>query len=368
MSGSRDGGGRTLTVLNVAYPLAPVGPDAVGGAEQIVSALDKGLLGAGHRSLVLACEGSQVDGKLFATPLPVGPLTAERQAEAHTRYRADIERIVARERVDLVHLHGADFYTYLPRAAVPVLATLHLPPDWYPGSIFQLERLHTYLHCVSNAQRRCCPASPRLLDDVPNGVDLTRFGPRGARGEYALVLGRVCPEKGIHVALDAAKRADVELLIAGEVFPYPAHLSYFEQEIAPRLDARRRFVGPLAKSAKADTLARARCLVLPSLVSETSSLAAMEALASGTPVVAFRRGAPCELIVEGVTGHLVDDVPQMADAIGRAATLSSRACRTSAEAFSVDAMLERYLRMYRRVALPVSAAPYPAAHTSWGQA
>src|SRR5690349_11565555 len=121
-----------LTILNVAYPLAPVGPNAVGGAEQVLTHLDAALVCAGHQSLVIAREGSRTAGTLLAVPHVEGVLTDETQKWAQHQQRTAIERALHHWPVDLVHLHGVDFHEYLPPSGVPVLATLHLPPKWYP--------------------------------------------------------------------------------------------------------------------------------------------------------------------------------------------------------------------------------------------
>jgi CelD/BcsL family acetyltransferase involved in cellulose biosynthesis/glycosyltransferase involved in cell wall biosynthesis len=352
-----------LTVLNVAYPLAPVGPDAVGGAEQVLTTLDTALVQRGHRSLVLACHGSSSLGRLFTIPRLPCPLTSALRRNLAQRYRAVIDQIVEREAVDVVHLHGLDFHGYLPRMAVPVLATLHLPPSWYPAEVFRPERPHTYMNCVSESQRQGCPASAALLPNVPNGVDLSRLSPEPPRDDYVLLLGRVCPEKGMHLALDAAHAAGLSLLIAGEVFPYPDHIRYFASEVEPRLDAWRRFIGAVGRTGKARLLARARCLVVPSLVPETSSLVTMEALASGTPVVALPSGALPDLIDHGRTGFLVKDVPAMAQAMLDASALPGTPCRQVAEArFSSRAMCDGYLGLYAELAAHTSPRR-PAAAT-----
>jgi glycosyltransferase involved in cell wall biosynthesis len=341
-----------LTVLNVAYPLAPVGPDAVGGVEQVVTRLDAALVRAGHRSLVVACEGSVIEGTLLAVPGHRGALTAGVRRAAHERHRTAIASALARWPVDLVHLHGVDFHAYLPPPGVPALATLHLPPGWYPPWVFRLERPRTWLHCVSRAQRRSCPPDARLLlDEIDNGVPVEALSARCAKRGFAMALGRICPEKGFHVALAAAKRAGVALLLGGEVFGYEEHARYFEEEIAPRLDRRRRFLGPLGFGRKRLLLSAARCLLVPSLVPETSSLVAMEALACGTPVIASRTGALVELVEHGRTGFLVEGELEMAEAIAAAKTLDPAACRAAARArFSADRMTGRYLALYQTIA------------------
>src|SRR5689334_21368608 len=120
-----------LTVLSVAYPLAPVGPDAVGGAEQVLTYLDSALVSAGHQSLVVACEGSKTSGRLF--PIHVsGSSLAETLESTDTQQRAAIKKILAEYPVDVVHMHGLNFEKYLPAEGVPVVVTLHLPPSYYP--------------------------------------------------------------------------------------------------------------------------------------------------------------------------------------------------------------------------------------------
>ncbi|HET9982716.1 MAG TPA: glycosyltransferase [Longimicrobiales bacterium] len=340
-----------LTVVSVAFPLAPVGPDAVGGAEQVLWQLDAALTAAGHRSVVVACEGSRVAGTLVSFPAPTGPLDDAARAAARAGCRQALDRALRRWSADLVHMHGLDFDAYLPDPGVPVLATLHLPPEWYAPRVFRLERPDTWLQCVSASQHERCPPAARLLPPIENGVPLDRFGARVSRRGFALALGRICPEKGFHHALDAATRAGVPLLLGGVVFGYEAHERYFREAIVPRLDARHRFIGPVSARRKRRLLAAARCVVIPSLVPETSSLVAIEALASGTPVVAHPAGALAGIVDHGRTGFLVHDEAEMADAIAAAPGIDPAACRAAArERHSAERMSAEYLELYRRVA------------------
>ncbi|GEJ58212.1 GNAT family N-acetyltransferase [Anaeromyxobacter diazotrophicus] len=358
-----------LTVLNVGFPLARVGPDAVGGAEQVLWQLDRALAAAGHRSLVLAPEGSRVAGELLTVPLQAPPLDVAAWHRAHEAHRAALRAALAREPIDVVHLHGVDFHAYLPPPGPPALATLHLPAASYPGHALHPARPRTFLHCVSASQRAAFPPGTALLDDVPNGVDLGAFHPALGKGSYALALGRVCPDKGVHLALDAAARAGVDLVVAGAVHPFPEHLRYFEEEVRPRLDRRRRFVGPVGGARKRALLARARCLVVASQVAETTSLVALEALASGTPVVALGRGALREVVEHGRTGFLVDRPEELAAAILQASALSPADCRRAAEErFPLAETVRRYLALYDRLAgrdgapaSPRRAVPAPPA-------
>jgi glycosyltransferase involved in cell wall biosynthesis len=347
----------TLTILSVAYPLAPVGPDAVGGAEQVLAQLDRALVDAGHRSIVVARDDSRIAGTLVPVPEQTVVLDDGARQRAWQAHREAIATALRRWPVDLVHLHGVDCAAYLPPPGVPALITLHLPPTWYPAETLRPTRPGTWLHCVSAAQHAACPESPSRLPPIDNGVPVEALAARHAPRAFALVLGRICPEKGVHLAVEAAKRADASLLIAGEVFPYEAHRRYFADEVQPRLDARRRFIGPVGFARKRRLLTAARCLLVPSLAPETSSLVAREALACGTPVIGFPHGALPDTIEHGRTGFLVDGVDGMADAIGLARNLDPALCRRVArERFSLDGMTARYFNLYRRLARPDRAA------------
>ena len=343
----------SLTILSVAYPLAPVSPDAAGGAEQILASLDEGIVAAGHRSIVVAQAGSRTAGTLLPIAAPQGMLDEAVKREAHAQVRVAIAAARREMAIDIVHMHGIDFADYLPPPGVPVLATLHLPPDWYADGALRSGRPDTWLHCVSANQQRACPAVPGLLAPIENGIDVDRLAARHAPRRFVLFLGRICPEKGVHHAIDAAERAGVALLIAGEVFAYPEHRAYFEDAIRPRLGAGCRYLGPVGFARKRRLLSAARAVLIPSTAPETSSLVAREAAACGAPVVAFRNGALTEAVRHGETGFLVSDAAEMAAAIGRCDTLSREHCRATARAsFSRSTMIAAYLDLYARLAAP----------------
>lgn len=205
---------------------------------------------------------------------------------------------------------------------------------------------------MSETQRSAFAHLSDALDLVPNGVTLESLAPDLTGGDYVACLGRICEEKGYHLALDAARRAGLPLTLAGQVHPYEAHQRYFAREIRPRLDGLRTFVGPVDPAERRDLLAHARCLLVPSLVAETSCLVAMEALACGTPVVALDRGALHEIVTPGENGLLVrtPDPDALAAALGAVGTIARAPCRRSAEKrFAAHAMHERYLQLYQRL-------------------
>jgi glycosyltransferase involved in cell wall biosynthesis len=339
-----------LTIIQVAYPFAPVSLDATGGAEQVVAMLDRGLAERGHVAIAIAAEESRTRGELLTVAAP-DRLDEEARRMGRQQVRARIREALERTHVDLVHMHGVDFHEYLPPEGVPVLATLHLPRSYYPDSIFRLSRPHTYLNCVSEAQRATFPGCENLMGTIENGIPLDLFPEEDLpRENYALAVGRICPEKGFHLAVDAAEKAGVPLWVAGRVFPYADHERYFREELLPRLRAPHRFLGPVGFARKLKLLSRARCLLVPSLVPETGSLAAMEALACGTPAITFHLGAPAAYVEHGRTGYVVQDVNEMAAAIGKCGESGRVECRARARSrFSADRMVSQYIELYTRV-------------------
>ncbi len=341
----------SFTVLSVAYPFAPVGPDAVGGAEQVLQHVERALVGAGHRSLVVACAGSSVAGTLLDVPAWPGTVSADGRRFVHECTRDAIRRALDQGDVDLIHMHGVDFYEYLPDTTTPILVTLHLPLCWYPAHAFERQGRPIVFQCVSSAQRATMPLLAEHFPVVPNGVPIHALKLRGYRRRtFALSLGRICPEKGFHHALDAARLAGVPLLFGGRVFPYPAHEEYFAREIVPRLSETRRYVGPAGFKKKRRLLTSACGLLVPSLAPETSSLVAMEALACGTPVIAFPSGALPEIVEDGRTGFLVESTEEMGAALKEVGRIDPAACREAAERrFSLQLMVQGYFTLYREI-------------------
>lgn len=336
-----------LTILSVSFPFALLSADPVGGAEQVLAHLDQALVADGHRSLVIAPEGSSTAGELVRIPAVAGAISNQERGRIHAAVREQLAFVLAREGVDVIHLHGVDFDAYLPPPGPPVLVTLHLPLDWYASLI--PDRPGTWLHPVSASQAATAPAGVTLAPPLENGVKIATIQARKRR--FALALGRICEEKGFDDALDAAARTGIPLLIAGSVFPYPEHQRHFRTRILPRLDHARRWIGPVSGQRKRRLLGQAHCVLIPSKASETSSLVAMEALAAGTPVIAYRTGALPEIVEHGRTGFVVDDIAGMAEAIGAIDRIDPEVCHHRArERFSLERMSRAYLNRYAELA------------------
>jgi glycosyltransferase involved in cell wall biosynthesis len=345
--GDREG---VVNVALVSYSLGLVGDDAVGGAEVVLARLEAGLVARGHRTTVIAPDGSRVRGELAPGARIPPEIDEAAHRRAHEAHRAAIARVLAQGGLDVVHYHGVDVVEMFPPRSLPVIATLHLPFAFYGDKLRALDRPNVTMVCVSRAQRDELPPELRVRAAVvPNGVDVASYRAGAAKAEHALVLGRICPEKGVHLAIDACRRAGVPLVIAGDVHAYPTHVRYWDEQIAPRLGPGVRWLGAVHGERKRELLAGARVLIVPSLVAETSSLVTMEALASGTPVIAMRRGALPSLIADGETGVLVDDLDGMVAALGAIDRIDPAACRAAA-ARDLDerVMIERYAALYER--------------------
>jgi glycosyltransferase involved in cell wall biosynthesis len=343
---------RGQSILFVAYPMLPVSNSSCGGAEQMLWSLERELALRGVNTAVAACAGSRVHGELLATgAAPREPDRFEGRAGEHSQAVLEFCR---RRNFSLVHDKSGHFWPHASAVAAPVLATLHLPRSFYPAGLFESVPPNVFFNCVSESQAESFRDLPNFLGVVPNGIALDRFSrrdglPRSKR-RYLLWMGRICPEKGTHLALDVARQARMKLIIAGAVYPFSWHRQYFEREVRPRLQA----AGEMAELVEAPPFARklellrgARAVLIPTLAPETSSLVAMEAMACGAPVLAFANGALPEVIAHGTTGFLVKDVYEMAGAIGEADRINPRQCRAHVEAhFSASRMANDYQRFY----------------------
>lgn len=325
----------------------------------------------GTLTTVAASAGSRVSGELFSTGEPsTQPDDYERRRAEHEDRTVEFVRRRAREGrpFDLIHDMSGSFWRRAAEIETPVLATLHLPRSFYPPQSFQNVAANVSFNCVSHAQARSFADLNALTGVVPNGIALDRFTPDSGSGgerqphcrEGLLWLGRICEEKAPHLALEIAAHAGLPITIAGQVYPFSYHQQYFEREVVSRL--RRMTNATLVASPPAELKRRLLCeaqvLLITSQAEETSSLVAMEAAASGTPVIAFRRGALADVVSDGVTGFLVEGIDDAALALQQISQLSPAACVQHAqENFSASKMAEGYVRLYERLVRAQMAIP-----------
>jgi glycosyltransferase involved in cell wall biosynthesis len=262
------------------------------------------------------------------------------------REREHAERVVAAcagGKFNVVLDHSGHFFRHAGRVETTVLATLHLPRELYAADAFEGLAKNVYFNCVSDSQRSTFMDLPRVLGVVRNGLAVERFSIGGQRSDYVLWLGRICPEKAPHLAIEAAQRAGLRIVVAGQVYPFRWHEEYWEREVKPRIDGERvRWVMLPSFAEKTKLLREARALLVTSQIAETTSLVALEAMASGTPVIAFDTGALRDVVPKD-TGFIVNNVEEMAKACGAVSGIRALACRKWVEKqYSVRAMADGY--------------------------
>lgn len=351
-------------ILYVAYPLLQVCDESAGGAEQILWTLEREMTRSGDNTTVAASAGSRVSGDLFSTGEPCT------QRDDYERRKIEHENRVVKfvqqrdregQPFDLVHDMSGSFWKRASEINAPVLATLHLPRSFYPAGSFDNVPGNVSFNFVSESQARSFVDLDALAGVVPNGIALDCFAGNdgdeiAAHGRHGLLwLGRICEEKAPHLALEIAARVGMPITIAGQVYPFSYHQQYFEREVSPRLRTmpNARFVTTPSADLKRHLLQEAQALLITSQADETSSLVAMEAAASGTPVIGLRRGALPEVVKEGITGFLVKNVDQAVWALQKISEINQTACGQHAQKnFSSVTMAEKYSSLYERLVCP----------------
>jgi glycosyltransferase involved in cell wall biosynthesis len=343
-------------ILYIAYPLLTVSEQSAGGAEQVLWILEREMARYGLNTAVAASVRSCVTGELLSTGEPCFQLDdfARRNREHQERILEIIWSRAARGRAfDLVHDMSGSFWSRAAEIDAPVLATLHLPRDFYLPALFENIPGNVEFNCVSHSQARSFAGLKQMAGVVGNGIALDRFERNlEQKGRSGLLwLGRICQEKAPHLALDIAERAGMHITLAGQVYPFSCHQQYFDRELAPRLQrmAGARFIDHPSQQRKQQLLCSTRAVLITSQVEETSCLVAMEAVASGTPVIALDRGALPEIVRDGVTGFVVEELDAAVQALGRLQEIDPAACvRHAHDHFSSAMMAVGYLQLYKR--------------------
>ena len=231
----------------------------------------------------------------------------------------------------------------------PTVATTHGRLD-----LAEVRRLYGLfpdqrLISISDAQRHPLPTAAWLAT-VHNGIDLTHFHFDPAGGAYLVFLGRITPEKRPDRAIEIARDLGIRLVIAAKVDP--ADRDYYDYAIAPMIEASPLidYVGEVNEREKDALLGGAYAYLFPIDWPEPFGLTMVEAMATGTPVIAYRAGSVPEIVMDGVTGYVCETFREMLDAVPRVASLDRAACRALVEQrFSVEAMADGYERVYRRL-------------------
>ena len=349
-----------MKIAIISTCAAAVPPRAYGGIELFVAVLARELTVLGHAVTVYATGDSHPSARLrYIFPSPIWPPDYSRERD----HAAFAWRQIAREGADIVHVNLPDALFDSPPHA-RVIVTLHHPYDPKLASIYA-RHPHAQLVAISHDQARAYE-DVNHVRVIHHGLDPAAYPLGAGDGGYVAFLGRIGPEKAPHLAIDAARRARAPLVIAGPHWSGRAYYDdYFAGEMAPRLGACEGGVlwrGELDHAAKVAMLQHAQALLMPSSWSEPFGLVMIEAMLTGTPVIAYRSGSAPEIVDAGVTGMIVNDAGEMADAIPHARRFDRARCRAQAVArFSASAMASRYAELYEIVNAAPASRPSPAA-------
>jgi glycosyltransferase involved in cell wall biosynthesis len=342
---------RPLRIAMIAPPWFTVPPQGYGGVENMCADLVDGLVDRGHEVTLIGAGTPGTRAGRFLTTYAEPPSGRLGEPLPEVLHTAAVARILTGLDVDLVHDHTLAGPLSARGRGVPTVVTMHGPVAGEPGEYYRQLGHTVSLIAISAAQRRAAPDLP-WRGTVHNAIDVTTFPYRADKEESLLFLGRLHPDKGVHLAIDAARAAGLPIVVAGKCSE-PVELEYFRRLIEPRLGPDVTIFGTADAAAKRELLARAAALVFPIQWDEPFGMVMIEAMACGTPVVALRRGAVPEVVVDGVTGIVCDDPAELPAAITAARRLSAAECRAHVEnCFDAATMVRGYESVYREVLQP----------------
>jgi glycosyltransferase involved in cell wall biosynthesis len=342
-----------LRIAMLAPPWIPVPPPGYGGSEAVVDLLCEGLVARGHHVTLFAAPGSHSAAHLrtlltAAHPDEIGSSLRESDHVARAWDQIDLARDRGRG-FDVVHDHsGFVALAMANRLSVPVVHTLHGAFLEETGPFYQRHGHKARLVAISASQAASAPTGVLVTDVVPNPIDVSRWPLRMQKADYLLWVGRMDPVKGAHRAIQAARLAGRPLVLAGPV--QPGQREYFHELVEPHVDGYRvLYIGEVGGTTKRELFANASALLMPIRWREPFGMVMVEALACGTPVIAFPEGAATEIVIDGQNGMLVADEPEMAHAIERLGSIAPERCRASvAGRYGVPVAAAGYERIYRQ--------------------
>lgn len=335
-----------MRIALIAPPWLPVPPPAYGGTEAVVDRLARGFVDAGHEVCLFTTGDS-------TCPVPrawsLDHSVAERMGDSVTELRHVVHAYEAVKGFDIVHDHTVVGPTYSLRFGdLPVVTTNHGPFNDDLKVVYRSIAGRVPIIAISHDQADTAGDIP-IAAVIHHGVDPDLFPVGAGEGGYFCFLGRMAATKGVLEAVLAARDAGVPLLIAAKNRE-PLEKQYFEREVRPLLGRDIEYCGEIGGKEKLDLLAGARALLNPIQWHEPFGLVMIEALACGTPVLAFPNGAAPEIIDHGITGFLCHDLPDLVARIGQVDELDRRACRAAVEGhFSTDRMVAEHLELYSSI-------------------
>lgn len=335
-----------MRIAQVSPLYESVPPRLYGGTERVVSYLTEELVARGHEVTLFAAGDSVTSAQLI--PCCPQALRLDPACRDPLAYHCLMfERVIReRDRFDLIHFHTDYLHFSVARhLRLPHLTTLHGRLDLPELQAMYREFDDTPVVSISRAQRQPLPRA-HWIGTVHHGLPPDLFPLREEAGDYLAFLGRISPEKGLDHAIEIATRVGMVLRVAAKVDR--ADRDYYIRTIAPLLHHPYvEFVGEITQNEKADFLGGAAALLFPVEWPEPFGLVLIEAMACGTPVIAFRRGSVPELVLDGETGFIVDDTEQAVAAVKRLPALLRRRCREVFDAkFTAARMANEYVALF----------------------
>jgi len=336
----------TLRIGVVAPPWLPVPPPGYGGTELMVDALCLGLTRLGHDVTLFTIGDSTtpVERRWLFDAVDRG-----RMGAAVEEFRHALAAYDSLTDVDIIHDHTlAGMFLGPARSKVPIVTTMHGPFDDDLSDLYERTSEQVPIVAISHDQARRAPSTIRIAEVIHHGIEIDRYPFSDEPDDHVMFLGRMSPNKGVESAIEIARRAERPLLIAAKMRE-PGEIDFFHHTVEPLLGSDAIYVGEADFDEKIRLLSSATALVNPIRWPEPFGLVMAESLACGTPVVGGSLGAAPEIVDEGITGFLADDVPSLVDGLGQIDRISRRGCRQAAvERFSADRMAADYVQFYRR--------------------
>ena len=339
---------RTLNIVITVDPEIPVPPLYYGGIERIVDMLIRGLVNAGCQVSLFANHESRVPAALI-------PYVGRRSNSLKDAFRNALQiknYIRQNEKIDILHSFSRLAYlAFIMKSAIPKIQSYqrHITPR----SIFLAKRLAANNITFTACSKFCAGTADFMGGDwqvIPNGVNIEKYQfNAGVSSDAPLVfLGRITRVKGVHTAIALAKKTKRRLLIAGNHAQSGRDYEYFKNEVLPHCDQKTiEYIGEVNDIQKSELLATSWALLFPIEWDEPFGIVMVEALACGTPVIAFSRGAVPEVIKHKVTGFVCNSLAEMIDAVGMIPLIERINCRNDAqERFSDKVIIDAYLKLY----------------------
>jgi len=341
-----------LRIAELAPPWIPVPPPGYGGIEEVVALVTDALVDLGHDVELFCAPGSSSKARVRPLLDAAHPESIERslfEADHVGRAFDAIDEAASNgEPFDVLHDHcGFTPLAMGDRIGVPLVHTVHGPFNHETNPYYAVHGRKGSEVCISHSQASLAPEGANVTDVVHNPIDVDSWPVGLQKEDYLLWVGRFAPEKGPHRAIRVALESNRPLVLAGVV--QPGQERFFANEVQPWIDGERiRYVGEVGGARKQHLFASASAFLMPIRWPEPFGMVMVEALAAGTPVLAFRQGAAPEIVEHGVSGFLVEDEHEMAAMVERAGDLRPEDCRRSAERFSPHRVAARYAAVFVR--------------------